>query len=129
MKKERECFHQMWPLYNYKTEIEEFIWDYHIIEVDWLSIDLVNVEMKNHEYLKRKPKKRLAVRKMLQYYLEDENAELYKKIDYLCDTKEKICVININAEKLREIFDGKQYKKDVKYISWFIDPNSLTNSF
>jgi len=44
---------------------------------------------------------------------------IYKKTDYLCNKKEKICICNIHADDLRKIYEGNNYDKPSKYISWY----------
>lgn len=53
---------------------------------------------------------------MSKYYLNHEDKAIYKKTDYLCNEKEKICICNIHADDFRRIYDGINYKKDDKYI-------------
>ena len=74
---------------------------YKVIDVECLDTILVNSKMVNDEY-----------------YLNDKDNSIYKKTDYLCNEKEKICICNIHAEDFRKIYDGINYKKDKKYISW-----------
>jgi hypothetical protein len=47
------------------------------------------------------------------------NIDIYKKTNYLCHIKEKVCICNEHANDLRKIYDGIHYKPDEKYISWF----------
>ena len=79
--------------------------NYKIIDVDYLDL-----------YLSRKKD---IVNNMLEYYLNHKDSEIYKKTDYLCNEKEKLCICNTHAEDFRKIYDGVYYKPDKKYISWF----------
>ena len=65
------------------------------------------------------PPKEDIVNNMLEYYFYHEDKEIYKKTDYLCNKKEKVCICNTHAEDFRKIYDGVNYKPNEKYISWF----------
>ena len=97
--------------------INEIRKNYKIIDVDWLDPILVNSKIFNDKYF-QKPEKTEAVDNMLNYYLNHPDKKIYKKTDYLCNKKEKICICNTNAEDFRKIYDQHNYKKDEKYISW-----------
>ena len=60
---------------------------------------------------------------MLNYYIYNKNREIYKKTDYLCNEREKVCICNTHAEDFRKIYDGINYKKGDKYISLFQNNN------
>jgi hypothetical protein len=107
---------------DYYTNLdEENILDlknnYKILYVDYLDADLVHsiIQDKN-EFLFRK--KDIVV-KMMKYYLNHKECEIYKKTDFLCNEKEKVCICNTNAADLRKIYDGVYNKPNKKYISWF----------
>ena len=92
--------------------------NYKIIYVDYLDPDLVYSKMyDNNSFLL--PRKKNIINNMLEYYLNHKDRSIYKKTDYLCNEKEKVCICNIHAVDLRKIFDGVNYKPDQKYISWF----------
>ena len=55
---------------------------------------------------------------MVEFYLNDKDKEIYKKTDYLCNEKEKLCICNTHADDFRKIYDGINYKQNIKYISW-----------
>jgi len=107
------------------NDIEENIRKtYKIIEVDWLNEVLVNSKIfDDNKYYKKFPKKQETVFNMLNYYIYNKNREIYKKTDYLCNEREKICICNTHAEDFRKIYDGINYKKGDKYISWFQNNN------
>jgi len=91
--------------------------NFQIIYVDYLDPDLVHAGMydKNAFIL---PRTKNIVNNMLEYYLNHEDRAIYKKTDYLCNEKEKVCICNTHAEDLRKIYDVI-YKPGDKYISWF----------
>lgn len=91
--------------------------NYTIIYVDYLDHDLVHAGMYDGNVFVL-PKKKYIVNNMLEYYLNHEDRAIYKKTDYLCNEKEKICICNTHAEDLRKIYDGIYYKPGDKYISW-----------
>jgi len=65
------------------------------------------------------PQKKDIVNNMLDYYLNHKDRPIYKKTEYLCNEKEKICICNIHADDFRKIYDGINYESNKKYISWF----------
>jgi hypothetical protein len=93
--------------------------NYKIIEVDYLESTLVQSKMFGDNYFKLLPQKKDIVNNMLDYYLYHTDKAIYKKTDYSCNTKEKICICNTHADDFRKIYDGINYKSNEKYISWF----------
>jgi len=85
--------------------------NYKIINVDYLDLNLVHAKMYD--------RKKDIVNNMLVYYLNHKDSEIFKKTDYLCNEKEKVCICNTHAEDFRKIYDGVYYKPNKKYISWF----------
>lgn len=91
---------------------------YKIIDVDFLDTDLVRSKMNDRNAFKL-PKEKEIVNNMLEYYLNHKYSKLFKKTEYLCNEKEKVCICNINADNLRKIYDGVNYIPNKKYITWF----------
>lgn len=86
--------------------------------VDYLDPQLVHAKMfDNNAFLL--PRKQNAVNEMLDFYLKHDDIEIYKKTNYLCHIKEKVCICNEHANDLIKIYDGINYKPNEKYISWF----------
>ena len=92
---------------------------YKIIEVDYLDPELVKSKMSVDEDFKNDKNKTEIVNKMMDYYLGHRDVKIYKKTDFLCNKKEKVCVCNTHAADFRRIYDGAKYRKDDVYISWF----------
>jgi len=90
---------------------------YIVIDVDWLDKTLVNSKMFNNEYFEKSSKKEI-VNKMLDYYFNDKDKNIYKKTDYLCNERENICICNTHADDFRKIYNGINYQPNLKYISW-----------
>lgn len=85
--------------------------------MDWLDIGLVKSKIFND--FEKSPKKKEVVNDMVSYYTNDtDNKYIYSMTDYLCNEKEKICICNTHAEDFRKIYQGINYRKDDKYISW-----------
>lgn len=98
------------------NEIEDIRNKYKIINVKWIDGTQINYAMFGDDYFNLSNKK--IVNNMLDCYLTDKDKEIYeKKINYICNKKEKICICNINANKFRKIYDDINYK-DETYISW-----------
>ena len=92
--------------------------NYKIIDVDYLDPDLVHSNMyDNNSFVL--PRTKNIVNNMLEYYLNHKDKEIYKKTDYLCNEKEKVCICNTHAADFRKIYDGIYYIPNKKYISWF----------
>jgi len=92
---------------------------YKIIDVDYLEPILVRSKMFGDDYFRSLSVKKTTVNNMLDYYLQHKDSEIYKKTNYLCNEKEKICICNQHANDLRKIYDGINHDPNVKYISWF----------
>ena len=92
--------------------------NYKILYVDYLDPDLVHAKMYDGNTFVL-PRKKYIVNNMLEYYLNHKDSEIYKKTDYLCNEREKVCICNTHADDFRKIYDGVYYKPDKKYISWF----------
>lgn len=111
-----------WLKNNQINEIRE---QYKVIDVDWLSIDNVHYQMFGDKYFDNSKNsdnsktKEEIINSMLVYYLNRQDRAIYKKTDYLCDEREKICICNTHAEDFRKIYNGINYKEGDKYISWF----------
>jgi hypothetical protein len=92
--------------------------NYKIIDVDYLNSNLVHSKMFGDNFFIL-PAKKDIVNNMLDYYLNHKDKAIYKKTDYLCNRKEKVCICNTHAEDFRKIYDGINYNSNDKYISWF----------
>ena len=101
-----------------KGKIQYLRQNYVIIDVDYLDKHLVNFKMINNEFFDNSFAKKETVNKMLDFYLNDKDKNIYKKTDYLCNEKEQVCICNTNANNFRKIYEGINYKPDQKYISW-----------
>jgi hypothetical protein len=66
-------------------QIQDIRKNYKVLDVDWLDNTLVNYVMFNDEYFTKSLKKKAVVNNMLDYYLNDKDADTYKKTDYLCN--------------------------------------------
>ena len=93
--------------------------NYKILEVNYLDPILVRSKMFGQDYFELSPHKKESVNQMLDFYMNHPDHEIYKKTNYLCDEKEKICICNIHANDLRKIYDGINHDPKVKFISWF----------
>ena len=99
-------------------EIKNINEKYKVISVDWLDKVLVNHRMFSDEYFKENPNKKVVVNNMLEFYLSHKDKNIYKKTDYLCNQKEKICICNTHADNFRKIYDRQNYKPNDKFINW-----------
>ena len=102
-------------------QIKDIRKNYKVIDVDWLDTVLVNSKMFNDEYFTKSYEKKELVNTMLEHYLHDKdehNIHIYKITDYLCHDKERVCICNTHADDFRKIYEGVNYKKGSKYISW-----------
>jgi hypothetical protein len=92
--------------------------NYKIIDVDYLDPNLVRSKMFGDNYFELYQRKEV-VNNMLEYYLNHKDSEIYKKTEYLCNEKVKVCICNKHADDFRKIYDGNDYTPNEKYISWF----------
>jgi len=110
----------VWSSGSIKEQVEIKLREqYKIIEVDWLDPTLVEYKIFSDTYFKNACEKKAMVKKMMDYYLNHIDKKIYKKIDYLCNEKERICICNVNADAFRKIYDGQNYVPEYKYISYF----------
>ena len=86
-----------------------------IINVDYLDKDLIETTMFNDSYFHDNKSKKKVVEKMLEYVYTDKDKNIYKKTDYICNNNEKICICNLHADDFRKIYDGINYKQNMKY--------------
>jgi hypothetical protein len=100
------------------NEITHIRTNYKVVDVDWLDAIKVKYKIFGDDYFKKSPLKTYVINNMVDFYLNDKDKEIYKKTDYLCNEKEKICICNIHADDFRKIYDGINYKQNIKYISW-----------
>jgi len=91
--------------------------NYTILDVDYLDPRLVLYQIEKHESDLDSIED--IVKNMLDFYMNHENKDIYKKTEYLCCAKEKICICNTHADDFRKIYDGINYMPNEKYISWF----------
>ena len=89
---------------------------YTVIDVDWLDKTKVNYKMFLHKNITTSTKE--IVNEMLDYYLSHKDKAIYKKLEYLCNEKEKVCICNTHADDFRKIYDGVNYQPNEIYISW-----------
>jgi len=101
-------------------EIQVIRADYKVIDVDWFDTDQVKSKMFGDKYfdLDYNKKKKQIVNNMVDYYLSHKDKPIYKKTDYLCNRKERICICNTHAHDFRKIYDGINYQPEKYYISW-----------
>ena len=102
-----------------EDKIVDLINNYKIINVDYLESKLVYSQMYGNNYFELLPERKNIVDNMFTYYLNNKDREIYKKTDYLCNEKVKVCICNTHADDFRKSYDGVYYKPNKKYISWF----------
>lgn len=83
-----------------------------IIKVDWFD----KIQVNSATFTMDKSIQDI-VSKMSDFYLNHEDKAIYKKTDYLCNRKERICICNTHAKDFRKIYDGINYTDD-NYVSW-----------
>ena len=93
--------------------------NYKIIDVDYLESKLVYSQMYGNNYFELLPERKKIVDNMFTYYFNHKDREIYKKTDYLCNEKVKVCICNTHADDFRKSYEGVNYEPNKKYISWF----------
>jgi len=76
----------------------------------------INLKMFGDEYLETTMNQKKVVDSMLFYYSRHREIDLFKRTDYICNEKEKICICNKGAEDLRKLYLDAPKEKT---ISWF----------
>ncbi len=104
--------------YIFETEIVNIQKSYKIINVPYIDTQIVTQKM----FTGYTEQQKQNVLNIVNFCLNDKNKRLYKKIDYLCSKKNKICICNINADNLRKIYDGHNYVKN-QYIVYVDEIN------
>ena len=100
------------------TKIEIIRSTYKVIDVPYLDHIKIRYNMFTDKYFENNPEKQEIINNMLDFYLSHKDKAIYKKTDYLCNEREKICICNTHAEDFRKIYDEQNYKPGDKYISW-----------
>lgn len=100
------------------SKIEQIRESYKVIDVPYLDPIIVGSKIFADKYFQNNPGKEEVINNMLDFYLSHKDRPIYKKTDYLCNKKEKICICNTHAEDFRKIYDGQHYTPGDKYISW-----------
>jgi hypothetical protein len=100
------------------SQIQHIRKNYKVIDINWLDAVEVHSKMFNDDYFKKLPEKEQVINNMLEYYLNNKYKQIYRSTDYLCDTKEEICICNTHADDFRKIYQGINYKQNIKYVSW-----------
>lgn len=95
---------------------------YKVIDVDWFGKTQVNLAIFNDKYFYSNPHKEKVINDMVEHFLTHNDKNFYKKTNYLCNKKEQLCICNTNANNLRKIYNGVNYKDDT-YCAWVKKPN------
>lgn len=120
-------------------EIKELEQTYNIINVPFLhehqiiyGIDknyyrnLVRYEADEKEESIKYIKAQKITYSLLDVISKNGGRELYNKLDYICNEKEKVCICNENANLFRKIYDPPFYyslDKNKKFINWIELPD------
>lgn len=100
------------------NEIEDIRKRYKVIDVEWFDKNKVNNTIYNDEYFIRYPYKKKVLNDMVDYFITDKDKTIYKKkTNYLCNSKEQLCICNTHANDFRKIYDSINYK-DKTYIAY-----------
>lgn len=104
-----------------ESEIKEIRKNYTIIDIPIFAPIMISNKISTNTYFLKNPDKKKIIEQMIHFYLSDNNKYIYKKTDYLCSEKEKICFCNLHANQLRTIYDKHIFsdEKDVKYVHWY----------
>jgi hypothetical protein len=93
---------------------------YEVVDVKYINLHLINYEIFNSKISKNKK----TIHDMIDLVYNDKDKHIFTKTtDYLCNADKKICICNMNADKFRQIYEGINYKKDIKYIAWINEDN------
>jgi len=109
-------------IYCHITEVEigELRKKNKVLDVFSLEYEIIRLQMEKDEYFQEKPKEKDSINNMLTYYKNHRDYPIYKQTEYLCDEQNRICICNIHAEELRNLYYQKGYKNMRKFISRII---------
>jgi hypothetical protein len=86
--------------------------EYKIIEVPSFDYYQISSKLFGNEYFDTTFNQKKVVDSMLQH----QDVDLFKRTDFICNEKEKICICNNGAEDLRKLLSDH---KSQKFIKWF----------
>ena len=102
-----------------ENQIKNIRQNYKVVDVDFLDTIEVNSKMYDDKYFTKIPERKEIINDVVNFCVNDVDKKIYKKTDYICYEKEKLCICNIHAEDFRKIYDGFHYKENKKYNDKF----------
>jgi hypothetical protein len=103
-----------------KTDLDEIIKTYKIVEVPYLDPVVVEASTKNDIYFVIFSKKKELLNNMVNYYLTHNDSLIYKKTNYFCNELSRVCICNTSENDFKKSMEyiNKSYFEPVSYISW-----------
>jgi hypothetical protein len=102
---------------NMNDEDIEEIKKYKIINTNILDEYIINQLILTDEYFNKYPVKSKVVNNMLNYCLQHEEKEIFKRTDYICNKRIKVCICNNQADYFRRMAN-KNITEGKQNISW-----------
>ena len=79
----------------------------------------INDKIENDDFFKKSPHKKEIIKKMVEFYLKnDEIVDNYYIENYFCNEEHKLCICNDAASYFRKIHENNDH---IKTINWFIE--------
>lgn len=102
----------------HERDVADIRMRYKVVDVECLDLNLINLKIFKDDFFNKYPEKKNIINEMLSHYLNNYDNNIYKKTDYLCNEKEKICICNLNATNFRNMYLSENNISNTKYISW-----------
>lgn len=75
---------------------------------------MINYEIFGDKYFVDNPTKKQVLNDMVEHFSTHKDKHIFKKkINYLCNKKERMCICNTNANNFRKIYDGINYTDEI----------------
>lgn len=101
-----------------KNELNEIYNDNKNMVVDFFDKDIIISKIKQSENSEFSNNINYF-QNMLNFYDNNNDKKIYKKTDCLCSKELNLCIINKNAQKLRQIHDNNNYDEQDYYKSTY----------
>ena len=95
--------------------------NYKMVELFCLNLDILNQTIQNDPFFEDSPQKKSMLIKMATFYLNHNDLNIFKKTDYFCNEKHKICICNKSAQNYRDLCKSEKYNNNKKYVSWSVE--------
>lgn len=105
--------------YEYsESNVNDLKLNYKIINVPYFCPMIIKHEIFNHMDYKIDLTREKSIENMINFWSTHKDKHIFEKTDYLCNRTEKLCICNTQADDLRKIYDGENYKPNLTFVSF-----------